>query len=61
MHATWKSFSRLPVWSLLPPPDTRAIVERYVLPQGVEARMQQLHLQNRVIIDFTPERGLFRA
>ncbi len=44
------------IWS-----DTRAIVERYVPPPGVEARMQQLRLQNRVIIDFTPERVLFRA
>jgi Pyridoxamine 5'-phosphate oxidase len=42
-------------------PDTRAIVERYVPPAGVEARMQQLRAQNRVIIDFTPERVLFRA
>jgi PPOX class probable F420-dependent enzyme len=42
-------------------PDTRAIVERYVPAPGVEARMQQLRLQNRVIIDFTPERVLFRA
>ena len=42
-------------------PDTRAIVERYVPPEGVEARMQQLHTQNRVIIDFEPERMLFRA
>jgi PPOX class probable F420-dependent enzyme len=42
-------------------PDTRAIVERYVPPAGVEARMQQLRTQNRVIVDFTPERLLFRA
>jgi PPOX class probable F420-dependent enzyme len=42
-------------------PHTRAIVERYVLPQGVEARLQQLRAQNRVILDFTPERALFRA
>jgi PPOX class probable F420-dependent enzyme len=42
-------------------PDTRAIVERYVPPTGVEARMQQLRTQNRVIIDFTPERVLFRS
>jgi PPOX class probable F420-dependent enzyme len=41
-------------------PDTRAIVERYVPPAGVEARMQQLRAQNRVMIDFTPERILFR-
>jgi PPOX class probable F420-dependent enzyme len=44
------------IWS-----DTRAIVERYVPPQGVEARMQQLRAQNRVIIDFQPERVLFRV
>jgi len=42
-------------------PDTRAIVERYVPAQGVEARLQQLRTQNRVILDFKPERMLFRA
>jgi hypothetical protein len=42
-------------------PHTRAIVERYVPAPGVEARMQQLRTQNRVILDFTPERVLFRA
>ena len=42
-------------------PHTRAIVERYVPPQGVEARMHQLRTQNRVILDFTPERVLFRV
>jgi PPOX class probable F420-dependent enzyme len=42
-------------------PDTRAIVERYVPAQGVEARLQQLRTQNRVILDFKPERVLFRA
>ena len=42
-------------------PDTHAIVKRYVPPSGVEARMQQLRAQNRVIIDFMPERMLFRA
>jgi len=42
-------------------PDTQAIVERYVPAPGVEARMQQLRAQNRVIIDFKPERVLFRA
>ena len=41
--------------------DTRTIVERYVPAQGVEARMQQLRTQNRVILDFKPERVLFRA
>ena len=42
-------------------PDTRAIVERYVPAQGVEARLQQLRTQNRVILDFKPARVLFRA
>jgi len=42
-------------------PDTRAIVERYVPAQGVAARLQQLRTQNRVILDFKPERVLFRA
>jgi PPOX class probable F420-dependent enzyme len=42
-------------------PDTRAIVERYVPPQDVEVRLQQLRTQNRVILDLTPERLLFRA
>jgi hypothetical protein len=37
------------------------MVERSVSPSGVEARMQQLRAQNRVIIDFMPERVLFRA
>ena len=41
--------------------DTRAIVERYVPAPDVEARLQQLRTQHRVIIDFTPERVLFRA
>ena len=44
------------IWS-----DTRTIVERYVPAPDVEARLQQLRTQNRVIIDFTPERVLFRA
>jgi PPOX class probable F420-dependent enzyme len=42
-------------------PNTRAIVERYVPPAGVEARMQQLRTQNRVVTDLTPERVLFRS
>lgn len=42
-------------------PDTRAIVERYISSEGVEARMQQLHSQNRVILDFAPERVIFRT
>ena len=33
----------------------------YVPAQGVEARLQQLRTQNRVILDFKPERVLFRA
>lgn len=40
---------------------TQAIVERYVPAAGVEARMQELRTQNRVIIDFIPEKMLFRA
>jgi PPOX class probable F420-dependent enzyme len=42
-------------------PDTHAIVERYVPAADVPARMQQLRTQNRVILDFTPARVLFRA
>jgi hypothetical protein len=42
-------------------PDTRAIVERYVPSDGVEARMAQLRTQNRVVIDFEPERVMFRT
>ena len=42
-------------------PDIRAIVERYVPAQDVEARLQQLRTQDRVILDFKPERMLFRA
>lgn len=42
-------------------PDTLAIVKRYVPSQDVEARMQQLRTQPRVILDFKPERALFRA
>ena len=42
-------------------PDTRAIVARYVSAQDVEARLQQLRTQNRVILDFKPERMLFRV
>src|SRR5437870_11868993 len=37
-------------------PDTRAIVEREVLPQGVEARLQQLRTQNRVFLAFIAAR-----
>ena len=42
-------------------PVTRAIVERYVAPDGVEPRMRQLRAQNRVIISLAPERIVFRA
>ena len=40
-------------------PITQAIVERYVAPDGVETRMQQLRTQNRIIISLAPERLLF--
>ena len=39
---------------------TQAIVERYVSPDGVEARMRVLRTQNRVIISMEPERVVFR-
>ena len=42
-------------------PETRAIVERYVKPDGVEARMRELRAQNRVIISVVPERVVFRT
>jgi PPOX class probable F420-dependent enzyme len=42
-------------------PDTCTIVERYVPAQDVAARLQQLRTQNRVLLDFKPERVLFRA
>ncbi len=42
-------------------PVTRAIVERYVPSQGVEARMRELRVQNRVIISMAPERVVFRT
>ena len=41
-------------------PVTQAIVERYVSPDGVEARMRVLRTQNRVIIRMEPERVVFR-
>jgi PPOX class probable F420-dependent enzyme len=40
-------------------PITEAIVRRYVPPEGVQARMEQLHREDRVIISMTPERALF--
>ena len=42
-------------------PVTRAIVERYVDAGQVEARMDLLQTQNRVIISLTPERVSFRS
>jgi hypothetical protein len=41
-------------------PDTRAIVERYVAPDRVEARIRQLRTEERVIISTMPERAVFR-
>lgn len=40
-------------------PITEAIVRRYVRPEGVEHRMEQLHKEDRVIISMTPERIRF--
>ena len=42
-------------------PETQAIVERYVPPEGVDARMRMLRAQNRVIISMAPERVIFRT
>ena len=42
-------------------PDTRAIVERYVEPDGVEARMETLRGEDRVIISVEPDGVVFRA
>ena len=42
-------------------PVTRAIVERYVAPEGVEARMRELRKQNRIIISVTPDTVVFRT
>ena len=41
-------------------PITEAIVRRYVSPEGVQPRMEQLHQEERVIISMTPERAHFR-
>ena len=41
--------------------DTRAIVERYVAPDGVEARMSTLRGEDRVIISVEPDGVVFRA
>ena len=42
-------------------PVTRTIVERYVPPEGVEARMAQLRSENRVIVSVAPESVVFRS
>ena len=42
-------------------PITRAIIQRYVEPPQVEARLDLLKTQNRVIISLTPERVTFRS
>jgi PPOX class probable F420-dependent enzyme len=42
-------------------PETQAIVERYVAPKKVEARMRNLRRQDRVIVSLVPERVLFRT
>ena len=42
-------------------PETQAIVERYVAPERVNARMRELRTQNRVIISLVPERVIFRT
>ena len=41
-------------------PDTRAIVERYVAPDGVEARMAALRREDRVILSVAPDAVVFR-
>ena len=41
--------------------DTRAIVERYVEPGRVEARMDTLRREDRVIISVEPDGVVFRA
>ena len=41
-------------------PDTQAIVERYVKPDGVEKRMAALRRENRVILSLMPDRVHFR-
>ena len=42
------------IWSI-----TEAIVRRYVPPEDVQPRMEQLHREDRIIISMTPERALF--
>ena len=41
--------------------DTRAIVERYVEPDRVEARMDVLRGEDRVIVSVEPDGVVFRA
>jgi PPOX class probable F420-dependent enzyme len=41
--------------------DTRAIVERYVEPDGVEARMNMLRGEDRVIVSVEPDGVVFRT
>jgi PPOX class probable F420-dependent enzyme len=42
-------------------PETQAIVERYVEPEGVAASVRALRKQDRVLIRMEPERAIFRA
>ena len=42
-------------------PETEAIVERYMAPGQVAARMRLLRAQQRVIISLRPERVVFRT
>ena len=42
-------------------PVTQAIVERYVAPERVAARMRELRAQHRVIISLVPDRVVFRS
>ena len=42
-------------------PETQAIVERYVEPEGVAASVRGLRKQDRVLIRMEPERAIFRA
>ncbi|MCY4528480.1 MAG: TIGR03618 family F420-dependent PPOX class oxidoreductase [Chloroflexi bacterium] len=41
-------------------PVTEAIVRRYVRPERVQARMDQLRTEDRIIISLKPERAHFR-
>ncbi|MBI4200289.1 MAG: PPOX class F420-dependent oxidoreductase [Chloroflexi bacterium] len=42
-------------------PETRAIVQRYVEAERLEAVLEQMRTQNRVIIRMTPDRVRFRS